>query len=81
MGDFDMGEPRHRSDHGLWAVWSARPTSSSAGAPRLPRKLFGMVKFRTMHDPYDPACAPLADADRLTGVGRFLRKARSIGQV
>src|SRR3546814_20911955 len=32
-----------------------------------------MYKFRTMRDAYDRYGVPLADADRITGFGRFLR--------
>src|SRR3546814_8139861 len=32
-----------------------------------------MYKFRTMRDAYDRDGVPLADADRITGFGRFLR--------
>ncbi|WCP16208.1 putative sugar transferase EpsL (plasmid) [Sphingobium sp. AntQ-1] len=51
------------------------------GAPILFRQLrpglhgrpFQMLKFRTMRDAYDRDGVPLADADRITGFGRFLR--------
>lgn len=51
------------------------------GAPILFRQLrpglhgrpFQMLKFRTMRNAYDRDGVPLADADRITGFGRFLR--------
>ncbi|WP_279289804.1 sugar transferase [Sulfitobacter pontiacus] len=36
-------------------------------------KPFEMVKFRTMRDANDPDGKPLADSERLTNLGRFLR--------
>mgnify|MGYP003638176237 CR=1 FL=1 len=41
--------------------------------PGLNNKPFRMLKFRTMRDAYDRDGVPLADADRITGFGRFLR--------
>lgn len=41
--------------------------------PGLHGKPFRMLKFRTMRDAYDRDDVPLADADRITGFGRFLR--------
>lgn len=41
--------------------------------PGLNNKPFQMLKFRTMRDAYDRDGVPLADADRITGFGRFLR--------
>lgn len=41
--------------------------------PGLDGKPFEMVKFRTMRNALDRHDAPLSDADRLTGLGRFLR--------
>lgn len=51
------------------------------GAPVLFRQIrpgiyglpFQMIKFRTMRDATDDKGAPLADAERLTRLGRFLR--------
>lgn len=40
----------------------------------LGRKLFALVKFRTMTDARDPYGRLLSDADRLTGLGRWLRR-------
>ena len=41
--------------------------------PGLGGQVFRMMKFRTMRDAVDGAGKPLADADRLTSLGRFLR--------
>lgn len=41
--------------------------------PGLHGEPFKMVKFRTMRDATDAAGRPLPDAERLTGLGRFLR--------
>ena len=41
--------------------------------PGLHGKPFRMLKFRSMRDAYDCDGAPLADANRITGFGRFLR--------
>jgi lipopolysaccharide/colanic/teichoic acid biosynthesis glycosyltransferase len=41
--------------------------------PGLGGRPFRMYKFRTMRDAYDRDGVPLADADRITGFGRFLR--------
>lgn len=41
--------------------------------PGLHGKPFHMLKFRSMRDAYDRDGVPLADADRITGFGRFLR--------
>lgn len=37
-------------------------------------KPFTLIKFRTMKDAHDPAGNPLPDDQRLTGLGRFLRR-------
>ena len=44
--------------------------------PRIGRRerIFNVVKFRTMNEKRDTAGRLLADADRLTPVGRFVRK-------
>ncbi len=42
--------------------------------PGLHEKLFGIIKFKTMNDKRDAAGNLLPDADRLTAVGRFVRK-------
>jgi lipopolysaccharide/colanic/teichoic acid biosynthesis glycosyltransferase len=42
--------------------------------PGLHGRPFRMFKFRTMRDARDANGAPLPDAARVTGVGRFLRK-------
>ena len=55
------------------------------GAPVLFRQVrpgrdgrpFTLVKFRTMTDARDRAGEPLADAERLTALGRFLRRTSS----
>lgn len=41
--------------------------------PGLHGKAFEMIKFRSMLNAVDPSGVPLADAQRLTGFGRFLR--------
>ncbi len=41
--------------------------------PGLHGKPFRMIKFRTMRDALDDMGQPLPDAERLTGLGRFLR--------
>lgn len=41
--------------------------------PGLHGKPFQMIKFRTMRDATDDKGTPLADAERLTRLGRFLR--------
>jgi len=41
--------------------------------PGLHGRPFEMIKFRTMRDAVDQSGAPLADAERLTAFGRFLR--------
>lgn len=41
--------------------------------PGLHGRPFRMLKFRTMRDAYDREGLPLADADRITRFGRFLR--------
>jgi len=54
----------------------------SMGSPVLFRQVrpgrhavpFAMYKFRTMRDAHDEHGNPLPDAERLTGVGRFLRR-------
>ncbi len=42
--------------------------------PGLGERPFMLVKFRTMRDATDPAGRPLPDAQRLTRVGRLLRR-------
>ena len=54
----------------------------SSGSPILFRQvrpgrdgdLFTLLKFRTMRDARDDSGRPLSDGERLTGVGRFLRR-------
>lgn len=41
--------------------------------PGLHGRLFRMIKFRTMREAVDASGVPLADAERLTSLGRFLR--------
>ncbi len=42
--------------------------------PGYKGRLFTMVKFRTMRDAHDARGNPLPDSERLTALGRFLRK-------
>ncbi len=58
------------------AVWASmgRPVLFRQVRPGRHGKPFTLVKFRTMRNALDAAGTPLPDADRLTGVGRFLRK-------
>ena len=62
----------------LFLFWRIR---QNMGTPVLFRQVrpgkhgkpFEMVKFRTMRDANDPDGKPLADSERLTNLGRFLR--------
>lgn len=42
--------------------------------PGLHGKIFRLYKFRTMRDAFDASGEPLPDAERLTSLGRFIRK-------
>ena len=42
--------------------------------PGLGGRLFKLVKFRTMRDAYDGDGKPLPDEQRITGLGRFMRR-------
>lgn len=42
--------------------------------PGLHEKIFKVIKFKTMNDKKDPNGNLLPDADRLTGIGKFIRK-------
>jgi len=50
-----------------------RPVFFRQTRPGLHGRPFSMIKFRTMRDAVDAAGRPLPDAERLTGLGRFLR--------
>lgn len=50
------------------------PVLYRATRPGLGGVPFVMYKFRTMRDAFDDAGCPLPDADRITPLGRFLRK-------
>ena len=51
-----------------------RPALFRQARPGLHGRLFTLYKFRTMSDIVDAAGEPLPDAERLTPVGRFLRR-------
>ncbi len=42
--------------------------------PGLNNKIFNVIKFKSMIDAFDKDGNPLPNKDRITGVGRFLRK-------
>jgi lipopolysaccharide/colanic/teichoic acid biosynthesis glycosyltransferase len=56
------------------AVKMGRPVVFSHARPGKDEKLFQMYKFRTMTDARGPDGEPLLDAERITPLGRFLRK-------
>jgi lipopolysaccharide/colanic/teichoic acid biosynthesis glycosyltransferase len=56
------------------AVKMGRPVVFSHARPGKDEKLFQMYKFRTMTDARGPDGEPLPDAERITPLGRFLRK-------
>src|SRR5438128_5222557 len=61
----------------VWATIRVRmgsPAVFAQSRPGLHGKLFRICKFRTMTAPGDSAEGPIPDADRLTDVGRFLRR-------
>lgn len=51
-----------------------RPVVFRQARPGLNGRPFVILKFRTMRQGHDPAGAVLPDAERLTGLGRFLRR-------
>jgi lipopolysaccharide/colanic/teichoic acid biosynthesis glycosyltransferase/glycosyltransferase involved in cell wall biosynthesis len=55
-------------------VMLGRPVLFEMSRPGLGGQPFLMKKFRTMVDAYDADGQPLPDADRLTAMGRFLRR-------
>lgn len=57
----------------LIARQMGRPVLFRQIRPGQAAKPFEMMKFRTMRDAFDADGNPLADADRLTRLGRFLR--------
>jgi sugar transferase EpsL len=65
----------------LWIIVAALIRLSSPGPilfrqqrPGLRGRPFTMLKFRTMNEARDAAGRPLPDAERLTRIGRFLRR-------
>lgn len=42
--------------------------------PGKNEKMFGLIKFKTMRDLFDEQGNPLPDKDRITPIGRFIRK-------
>ncbi|MDK2979672.1 MAG: hypothetical protein PWQ55_19 [Chloroflexota bacterium] len=57
----------------LW-VSQGWPVFFTQVRPGLGGRTFKLVKFRTMRDAYDKNGQPLPDAQRITGLGRFLRR-------
>jgi lipopolysaccharide/colanic/teichoic acid biosynthesis glycosyltransferase len=57
----------------LVAVYHGRPVLFRQVRPGLNSRLFTVYKFRTMNEARDAQGRLLPDADRLTGLGRFLR--------
>jgi lipopolysaccharide/colanic/teichoic acid biosynthesis glycosyltransferase len=51
-----------------------RPILFAQQRPGKHRRLFMLYKFRTMRNAVSPGGEPLPDADRLTPLGRFLRR-------
>jgi lipopolysaccharide/colanic/teichoic acid biosynthesis glycosyltransferase len=61
---------------GTWALIASTlgsPVFFTQIRPGRRGRAFRLVKFRTMRDSCDASGRPLPDADRMTGVGRFLR--------
>lgn len=58
---------------GIIAVRLGRPVLFVQERPGLNGRIFKLVKFRTMADTRDAQGNLLPDAERLTGLGRFLR--------
>ncbi len=59
---------------GLVRLRLGKPVLFRQARPGWNGEPFDIYKFRTMRDAYDPEGRPLRDAERLTGLGRFLRK-------
>ncbi len=57
----------------LWAG-QGWPVFFTQARPGLNGKLFKLVKFRTMRDAYDGSGKALPDEQRITGLGRFMRR-------
>jgi sugar transferase EpsL len=57
----------------VWA-FMGRPILFTQVRPGQGGRLFTVYKFRTMSDATDARGRPLHDAERLTGLGRFLRR-------
>ena len=57
----------------LWAG-QGWPVFFTQVRPGLNGKLFKLVKFRTMRDAYDGSGKPLPDEQRITPVGRYMRR-------
>lgn len=53
---------------------AGRPIMFRQVRPGLREHPFSMTKFRTMRDAFDAEGNPLPDADRITRLGRFLRR-------
>jgi sugar transferase EpsL len=58
----------------LVAAATGRPVLFRQQRPGLGGKAFTIVKFRTMRDATDASGNPLPDAQRITRLGRFLRR-------
>jgi sugar transferase EpsL len=58
----------------LVAAATGRPVLFRQQRPGLGGKVFTIVKFRTMRDATDASGNPLPDAQRITRLGRFLRR-------
>jgi lipopolysaccharide/colanic/teichoic acid biosynthesis glycosyltransferase len=56
------------------AILMGRPVLFRQRRPGLNGELFTILKFRTMVDATDAEGDPLPDAQRITGLGRFLRR-------
>ena len=57
----------------LWAR-QGWPVFFTQVRPGLNGRLFKLVKFRTMRDAYDADGKPLPDEQRITALGRFMRR-------
>ena len=58
------------------AATMGRPVLFRQDRAGLGGKPFKMLKFRSMREAYDASGQPLPDADRITPLGRFLRRSR-----
>lgn len=58
------------------AATMGRPVLFRQDRAGLGGKPFEMLKFRSMREAYDTSGQPLPDADRITPLGRFLRRSR-----